>query len=756
VSAVFSPDGFLTSPLLDAKVSIPESRLTTVPRPELWAAIRSGRQARLVSVTASAGYGKTTLLAEGARSDDRPVAWVTLDAFDDDPVTLLTAIATSFARIEPAQAELPSEMSRQTISVLGRAAPRLAQAFRTTDHPFVLMLDDVHEIRSTISADVIDLLITHLPPGSQVITASRHEPPFLPSRRARGETLEVGLEDLAFTAAQAAALFAHAGITLTEGDIETVVARTEGWPAGLRLAAMIARQQSGAGELSPSITGRDRIIADYLRRESLAALPEYVRDFVIRSAVLDDMCAPLCNAVLGTGNAHEVLRQLERSNQFLVPLDRERQWYRYHALYRDVLRQELEQYDPQLVTALHQRAARWFEEHGLPERAVDHLLAAGDTDHLMELLCVLLRPAYNQGRASTVVRWMEACGPEVISSYPPLAVMAGWAATLAGDPHRGDDWAEVIDQATFEGAPPDGSASFTSARAMLRGLRCADGIKTMAVDAERALAEEPVWSPWRDMALFITAEARLLAGDDDDARRLLDECVPLAARLGHSDAEVFARSQRAVLALADGRVGDAGADCEAALDTVVVAGIHDHVSAVLAYAVAARAAVARGDRAGALVHAAAAMAVRAVCTWAVPSLATRARLELVGVFVALEDRPPARELLAEIDAIQRRRPDLGVLGAEIERARQLMAALPAGGAGSPALTPAESRVLDYLQTHLTLTEIGERLYVSRNTVSTHVGSIYRKLAVSSRGDAVDRARQVGLLGGAELSPLPPE
>ena len=730
--------------LLDAKLVPPQPRPGAVSREALIQSARTSDR-RVVGVTAPAGYGKSTLLLQWAQLEDRRVAWVSLDRFDDDPAVLLTLLASAYARISPGDAGVVADMGGHGVSVLGRAAPRLASALRTTRTPFVMLLDDLHELRSPACHDVLSVVISGVPPGSQLVAASRSEQPHLPRLRVSGDALEYVASDLALDASDAEQIFTGARVPLAPDAAATVAERTEGWPVGIYLASVIASE--GDGE-ALAISGDDRYVADYLYRESLAHLPESSRTFLRRTAVLDQLCAPLCEAVLGKPGAQDQLRALEAASMFLIPLDRRREWYRYHSLFREFLLGEQRRVEPELVPKLHLRAADWYEANGSPALALEHLLNTNLRDRCTQLVTVLALPTYQSGQLSTLQRWLTALGDAAIEEYPPLAVLAGWVAALAGHTAEAERWAVVLDAASFDLVPLDGSASFESARAMLRVIMCASGPEQALADAGLALAQEPAWSVWRDQALALAGEAHLLAGEADRAETLFEESVAVADTHTSADVLVLSLSELAVLAMDDGRWAEAQEQVERALSAIESRRMYDYATCVLAFACSARLAVHQGDLEGARRQLTRAMRARPSCTVALPFTAVRVRLQLAKVHWSIGHHATARHLLREIDDVLRHRPALGVLVDEVTEFRDnLVTASQAGATGGSPLTPAELRLLPYLQTHLTIGEIAERLFVSRNTVSTQVGSIYRKLGVSSRNDAVQHATSIGLLGG---------
>jgi LuxR family maltose regulon positive regulatory protein len=705
-----------------------------------------GSDCRMLGVTAPAGYGKSTLLAEWARAEDRPVAWVTLDRFDDDPAALLAVLASAYAREVSGNDALAADIGGLGMSVLGRAAPRLASALRTSPVPFVFMLDDLHELRSPACHDALGIVISGIPPGAQLVAASRAEQPHLPRLRSSGDALELVASDLALDAAAAKQIFfSWAKVSLTGDVAAAVTQRTEGWPVGLHLAAVIASESDGE---ALAISGEDRYVADYLYRESLAKVPEKTQRFLRYTAVLDQLCAPLCDALLGESGAQQQLRHLEASNAFLVPLDRRREWYRYHGLFREFLLGELRRVEPDVVMKLHLRAADWYEANGSPAMALEHVLQTTERDRCVQLLTALVLPTYQAGQMSTVQRWVAALGDTAIEGYPPLAVLTCWVAVLTGQTAEAERWAAILDAASFDLVPGDGTASFDSARAMLRAFMCAAGPEQAMADASFAVEAEPPWSVWRDQALCAYGEAHLLDGDLGRAEALFAEASAVAAVNGNADMRILSEFELAALAMDQNRWPDAAEHVEVALTTTDEHRMFDYVAGLFGFVGAARLAVHRGDVDEANRQLTRAMRARPSCTFVLPFLAVRARLQLAKVYGSLADHTTAHHLLREIDDVLVHRPDLGLLVDEVEELRRMLSSGAAVGAtgGSP-LTPAELRLLPYLQTHLTMREVAGRLFVSRNTVSTQVGAIYRKLGVSSRNEAVVQATAIGLLGG---------
>jgi len=727
---------------LDAKFSVPQPRPGSVSRAGLIKAARSGGY-RIVAITAPAGYGKSALLAEWAGAESRRVAWVSLDRFDDDPAALLASLAAAYCRAGLGSAGLVAEVAERGVPWRG-AAPRLAAEIRASATPFVFMLDDLHEVQSHACHDVLGVVISAIPAGSQLAAASRDEQPHLPRFRVSGDALELGAGDLALDAAGAEQIFEREQVSVTPELAAEVTERAEGWPAGLYLAALTAKQGHGQAR---AVTGDDRYVADYLYREAFIRQPKTIQRFLRRTAVLEQLCGPLCEVLVGSCSAAVQLRRLEAHSLFLTPLDSQRQWYRYHTLYREFLLGELRRTEPGLIMTLHQRAADWYESNGYPELALEQLLLKDDDpDRAVRLTAKLARPTYVAGQLSTVQRWYAAIGDVNIARYPPLAVLRCWEGVLTGDTAKAELWAAVVDSVSFDGEPATGAASFDSARALLRAGLCASGPEQMMADAAFSLAQEPAWSPWRDTALWLLAESHLLAGHPDEARAAFGAASAAAAGMSSWDTIPVCEAQVAWLAMDRGEWDEADGRLDIALGTIDAQRLHGYVSSLTTFAGAARLALHQGDVKEARRQLGRAMRARPAATYLLPYHAARLRLQLATVYLALADQATVRQLLHEIDDIASHRPALGTLIDEIKDFRDGLASRAAPNGVVP-LTPAELRVLPYLPTHLTADKIAERLFLSGHTVKTEIKAVYRKLGVSSRNDAVQRATEIGLLGG---------
>ncbi|MCP2637906.1 AAA family ATPase [Microbacterium sp. HD4P20] len=728
--------------LLGSKIQTPPRRNGSVSRRQLIERARTS-PARVVAVTAPAGYGKSTLLAEWAATDTRNVAWVSLDRSDDDPASFLSVIAAASVSLAPSVDAVMADMRGVGASALGRSAPLLAGALAAAPQSFVLFIDDLHWADSPGCQDALEVLLTRLPEGSQVVLAGRRELPLVARLRVAGDAEEITVADLSLDRAGARTIFDEAGaVDVGDADLQSIVERCEGWPTGLFLCALVARSGGDAA----SVTGDDRYLADYLYRECVMRLPEDMQEFLRRAAVLEQLSAPSCNAVLGIEDSRARLREIEAANLFLVAVDRRRSWYRLHALFQEFLLTDLERAEGAAAVAeLHRRAADWHDANDAPAQAVEHLLHAGEFERAADRIADLSLPMYQMGEVGTITRWLSALGDDLVLAHPSLLVIVTWTAVLLGDVPAGERWARSLNAFDIGSLPEEYRVPFESARAMVRAAMCEQGHAQVVADAAFAVRHEPVTSPWRDQALHLWGEACLLVDDTAAAKTAFEEAIDVATIMGNSDTLILSEPELALLAIESGQWATAAEHADRGVAVIDESHMDGYPTTTLALAVAARVAFHAGDRerGGGLL--ARAMRSRVGCTHLLSHLSIRARIQLAVAHVAVGDRSAARHLVREIDDLVRRRPDVGVVTAQVQELRAALDAEPAAG-GSVPLTPAELRLLPYLQTHLTIAEIGQRLFISRNTVSSEVGSIYRKLAVTTRNGAVERARALGLLG----------
>jgi LuxR family maltose regulon positive regulatory protein len=725
-----------------------------VSRTALVNRLRATHSFPVATLTAPAGYGKTTLLAQWSARDTRAFAWVSIDERDNDPIVLLRHIAASLHEIEPLDGDVLEALGSPGESMWTAVVPRLGSALASCEHPLVVVLDDAHLLRSRDSTAAVSALVEHIAGGSMLVLAGRVQPRLrIAALRAEGCLLELGVAELALSRREARALLASAGVDLVANDVEELLRRTEGWAAGLYLAALSIRDRHGEnGSLHsiPPFAGDDRYLADYFRSEYLSRLAPEQLTFLRRTSVLARMSGPLCDGLLERKDSAVELVSIEKSNLFVVPLDRHREWYRYHHLFHDLLTRELNEHEPELVPLLHRRAADWFEENADPESALEHADASGDADRVARLVVSLALPVYYSGRITIVESWLDRFDDDAqLERYPAVAVIGGWIHALQGQATEAERWLDMATCGKDDKMLPDGSKSARPWIALLRAAICGDGVEQMLRDAESALDELPARSQWRPTGLLLQGAAYLLLGDDERGDGILADAAEAAESLGATDTRVVAISERSLLAAAREEPGAAETLALRAHDLVDEGHLDGYVTSSIELAATSRALLRHGrwDQARACLTAA--RRLTPFLTHALPWFAVQTRLELARAYVALRDGPGARTMLSEARQILRVRPLLGVLPEQIEALQDEVEAMPevANGNGS-GLTDAELRLLPLLATHFSFREIGEQLHVSRNTVKTQAISVYRKLGVSNRSDAIQQASRLGLVHAA--------
>ena len=731
----------------EAKLFRPPVRPGIVRRNALVERLRGAETASVVAITAPAGYGKTTLLAEWAERDRRPFAWVSVDEADDDPVLFLGHVAVALDRIEPIHPEVFEAISSPTGANSIRALSRLSSALATRTRPFVLVLDDLDRLADALAMDAVSAIAGSVPAGSTLALAARVVPDVgLPRLRADGRLMEVGTEDLALGPPQAYQLLRGAGVRATKTEAAELTDATEGWPVGLYLAALSLQEQRRSAVPPIRFTGDDRFVVDYVRSEVLGRLSRERQRFLTRTSILDRLNGPVCDAVMERSGSARTLESIERQNLLLVPLDRHRTWYRYHNLFRDVLRAELARREPQAIPELHRRAADRFEEAGMLEEAFVHAHASGDGERAAELLQRMGLAYYRNGRGATLRRWLDLLGEDVVARNGGLALMAAWIAALSGDPAAADRWASAADHVPLTGPSFLGSASLRSAAAMVHATMSRGGAEAMYRAAQLAVREEPERSPFRASALAYLGLATLIRGDDASADALFAEASEIGQRSGGMNAASLAFAERSLIATSRGDRAAADEYAQLARAVVHEAHLDGHITTGPVYAASARAALRSGDHEHARAELSGAQHLRPILTWGFPTISVQTRLELAHVHVGLSDVEGARTLLAEVDDILAHRPDLGTLTTQAVELRTHIGSVRSGRSPGPTtLTAAELRLLTFLPTHLSFREIGARLFISPNTVKTQAISIYRKLGVSARSDAVQAARDLRLL-----------
>lgn len=729
------------SSTLAPKLRPPVARDGIVPRTALLARLAAA-DSPVIAFVAPPGYGKTTLLAQWVERLGSRVAWVSCDKADDDPAALWTAVAAAIDAVAP----LPPAATQLLAAHGGGVGivPAFVAAIEPIGAPMTIVLDHVEHVRSTESLTAIAEFAVRVPSGWRLALASREPLPIPSARlRAHGGITEFGPAQLAMTEAEAEALLAGAHIDAPASRAGELLDRTEGWPVGLYLAALAVQAGTPIGDVA--FGGDDRWVGEYLRSELLSRVTPDEERFLLRTSVLDRLSGPLCDAVTGVRGSGAMLEDLVGRNMLVVPLDRHREWYRYHHLLREHLQAELRLQHPDEIRQLHLRAAEWYVTDGMPEEAIEHAQAAGDPDLVARLILELMSPVWASGRVDTVLRWMQW-----LESHPSAthyaAVMAHGALiyALLGRAVEAEKWAEVAERLPPDaGALPDGS-TVAGTLHYLRANLARDGMAVMRAEAQAAWDGLGPGSPFRATMAHVEGMSHLLEGELARADAVMSRASDLAAALDNMPFVSLILAERFVVATERNDWPVAESFAQRALRIVDDGGFDGYWTSALVFATAARSAAHRGDMLAARRLTRRAAQLRPLLTDALPVVAVQTLVELARAYLGFADQDGAATALGQAARILSRRPDLGTLPRTVAVLQARVGEIRSAPIGVSSLTAAELRLVPLLPTHLSMREIGERLHVSRNTVKSELVSLYRKLGVSSRSEAVARADDLGL------------
>ena len=426
--------GDLRDLLLATKLRPPRPRPDWIPRPRLLQRLRAATVRELVVVCAPAGFGKSSLLAEWVRTERRPAAWLSLDDGDNDPVRFWRHVVAALSGVRPGLVERTAPLIGRP-GGLGPAVTEVANVLADGTDEVVLVLDDYHLVTAVAVHRSMQLLVDHLPQCLRLVVAGRSDPSLPLARlRARGQLTELRAADLRFTSAEVAELLRIAvRPDLSEHIVTALVERTEGWVAGVQLAALSLQGRADSAGFVEEFTGSHRFVLDYLTEEVLDRQPPHLRRFLLETSVLDRLSGPLCDAVTGGGDSQQLLEAVEAANLFLLPLDDSRRWWRYHHLFADLLRVRLQQRYPARVPALHAAAADWHERHGPADDAIRHALAAGDAERAADLVEAHMEDhILRLGEGGTLAAWLAALPPDLVDRRPRLTLGLAVVALVNG------------------------------------------------------------------------------------------------------------------------------------------------------------------------------------------------------------------------------------------------------------------------------------------------------------------------------------
>jgi LuxR family maltose regulon positive regulatory protein len=739
---------------LESVLLAPALRQGTVPRPALADRLLADRSP-VVVLSAPPGYGKTSLLRQWSLLDPRPFAWLSLGSVADDPATLLTYVVLALQRLEPLDVgPLPAPGAVGDLG--GTVLPRLGRAVARRRRRFVLVLDDVDAVVDPRSMEVLRVLADHVPHGSQLVLSGAGVPmPAVSRLRAAGQVLTLESSDLAMRREEAGAMLAAAGVRLDRATLARLTELTEGWAAGLHLAGAALTEESGSGSGSgpdgrPDPRAADRaiegaqVLTDYLSEELLRRLPPGVRMFMLGSSVLDELSGAACDAVLRRAGSGEVLRALAERNLFLTRVPGHPGRYRFHHLVGAALRTELHQRDPALEQELHRRASVVCAQRGELDRALSHAVAAGDLDRVGRLLWRRTPALLAGGRRHELERWVWSLPSAQVLATPWLSLVAAWCSVETGE--QVEPWAAAAERGAQRCGEPD-RRQVAAALATLRATVGAGGVRGVLEDARRALSLHEPDDEWRALCAFLEGVSLHLLGDRSAARRSLESASYLADVLGLPSVRALALAQLGLLDVEQQDWRRAEARIRRAWDLLQendLAAVPTMAPVVCAWTLLlarwgdVERARAAGHRARRLL-----VTVRGIAPW----FAVQARVVLARACLLIGEPADARALLTDAQRLLPAVPDAPVLQEWTEESWRGLEALPVTPLqGATSLTGAELRVLQFLPSYLSFEEIGRRLSLSRNTVKTQAIAAYRKLGVTSRAAAVERARALGLVG----------
>lgn len=726
-------------PVLETKLHPTTPRQEWLSRPHLVHRLGEAARSPITLVAASAGYGKSTLLTQWfSGCAPGTVAWLDLDPADTDPVRLWLHLATALERVGcRIDDDLATFIASSATTITSRVVPRVIDALAALDHPVTIVLDNCHDLRSSDGNAQLDQLIHGLPDHVKVILASRADPDLRLGRlRVEGRLAEIRTTDLAFTSEEIQQLLQTREVSLSAPALAELELRTEGWPAAVYLAVLTL-----AGEPDPEgfvrrLSGSDRFIADYLGEEVLGRQDAELRGFILSISVFDRFNTSLADAVTRTQSAPRLLRRLERTNLFLSSLHGGT-WYRFHHLFRTFARSALAVEAPESVADLHRRGASWFAQHDQIEEAVRHTLTAGDHGEAASLIQRHWLRFLDAGRLATVRGWMAQLRGTPADQSPAATVMGAWIAALTGQQAELARRLSALESITERTPMADGINSPQAALVLIRGLFGYEGPDQMLADIHLALdlvgADD---TPWRAVAWAALGHAGYLTGDAALARTYLraaasTPAAPAMVRLLSLSVQAFCEAEQ-------GNTARCARLADESMRLATERGLDGSPQATWAFTATGVALAADGRLAESMSVLRQGLAVRRETPGLSPWPTIHHLLAMAGVAARTGDREFAERLLAEIDELTPW-PDesMAATRSRIAATRRLLKTPdPTRPVAGDPLTPREREILDRLHGSQSLREIANDLYVSHNTVKTITLSVYRKLGVHSRAEAL--------------------
>ena len=762
----------MSGDLLQTKLYVPRLRPLLVPRPHLIEKLNQGLQqgCKLTLISAPAGFGKTTLVAEWLSQltiDKQPVvaqnmtiqncsvAWLSLDEHENDLTWFLTYFVAALQTIETnigetavalLQSPQPVSMKAVLTSLLNDITSMSADKDRA--YPVVLILDDYHHITARIIHDALTFLLENAPPNWHLILISRSDPPLPLSRlRVRGQMTEIRQTDLRFTAIEAATFLNNVmGLSLTAGQVEMLDTRTEGWIAGLQLAALSLRSRDDTVDFITSFSGSHRFILDYLTEEVIQGQPANLQQFILQTSILSRLRGSLCEAVTGQGKGQETLEKLEASNLFLIPLDDEREWFRYHHLFAEVMAKRLQRFYRDQIPELHLRAAAWFRQHNLFDEAIKHALAANENQLAGDIVESQARDLLHLGKLSTLMGWLSKLPPEIVNGRPVLSVDSAWVYLLIGKLEPIEDYLASAEKNLDNLDNPDElRGQIAAIRAYTAGRL---GELDRAIDQAHAALELLPKDDFsvRCVVAFVLGEVYNFRQDIQRALTYLREASQLGQKAGNIHLAVAALRSIGELLNRQGKLAESEKTFYQALQLgtgrrgnplPLTSGVYYNLAELhLAQSdlVSARKLAATGLELGKQWGN---LESQVVCYLTLAQIEqlegkpaeARMALEKAKRLAATNQLPPGRK-------------------EQIKVVETAISTAPARGVDQGLLAPLSERELEVLRLFaagFSNQEIADKLFLSLGTVKAHSSNIYRKLDVRNRAQAIIRASELKLL-----------
>jgi LuxR family maltose regulon positive regulatory protein len=741
--------------VLASKLRAPTPRSEQVIRPRLLEILGNTIDRKITLVSAPAGYGKTTLLAQWSHAvgDSLSFAWLSLDEQDNDPIRLWRHIVEALHLAAPEEdvgADVLVGVGVAGRSLIETSLPMLINVLAALDRRLILVLDDYQFVTNEECHESVAFFVEYLPENVHLVLASRSDPPLRLGRlRARGALNEIRDEQLAFSEEEAAYLLNETmGLDIGPDDLRLLFERTEGWPAAIYLASLSLQQREDRHAFIVAFRGSDRYIVDLLAEEVLAGVQEDVKEFLLRTSILRRLTGPLCDAVVNREGSGKLLHELARSNLFLVPLGERGEWYRYHHLFSHFLVYELESGSPELVPILYGRASAWLEGEGFFDGAIRHAVAATDYERAGLLVARHWYGYVLAGQMATVEGWLESL-PEVQTAHDPaLLLVWAWICTLSGRSEEAERLLTLAESIPYEGPLPDGTSSVEAGTATIRGIFGFGGVRSTLEAARCAVESEPeLTSPRAALMRFGLGSSYYLSGETSAARKWVEEALELTGT-GQPLLRTVCLSYLSIVATDEGRLEEAESLAREARVLTDRFGLwvipqSSWVPIALGYMLAKR-----GELIEAQTELESGLSTRRKLPGLSPWPTLMGLLALARARSGRGDRGGAQAVLAEARSILQNYPDSGIFPSLLalqERELRNKKSRRRDGSLDGDLTERELDVLRLLVGELSARQIAQNLYVAPSTVRTQVKSIYRKLGVSSREQAVHEARLRGLI-----------